>query len=221
MPKPQQHTDYYEVLQISRHADMETIHRVYRLMAARFHPDNPKTGDAERFLLLTRAYQALSDPPRRVQYDAALLSHEIEPLPVFQLRDFVDGIEGEINRRLGVLSLLYHHRRINEGRPGVSVLDLEKRMAFPREYLHFTLWYLRSKGFVRLEENSDYALTAEGVDYVEANSSTNRIIRELLTEGSRAGVEKPGVEDGNAVGIRTEAKAGERLYTLQSADCAA
>ena len=221
MPKPQQGADYYEVLQISRHADMETIHRVYRLMAARFHPDNPRTGDAERFLLLTRAYQALSDPARRVQYDAALLSHEIEPLPVFQLRDFVDGIEGEINRRLGVLSLLYHHRRINEGRPGVSVLDLEKRMAFPREYLNFTLWYLRSKGFVRLEENSDYALTAEGVDYVEANSSTNRIIRELLTEGSQAGVENPAAEDGNAVEIRTEAKTGERLYTFPSADCAA
>ena len=31
--------DYYEVLQISRKADIETIHRVYRMMATRFHPD--------------------------------------------------------------------------------------------------------------------------------------------------------------------------------------
>src|SRR5690349_7912822 len=42
-------TDYYEILQISRHADAETIHRVYRIMASRFHPDNPKTGDVEKF----------------------------------------------------------------------------------------------------------------------------------------------------------------------------
>ena len=32
--------DYYEFLQISPHADTETIHRVYRYLAARFHPDN-------------------------------------------------------------------------------------------------------------------------------------------------------------------------------------
>src|SRR6266545_4769258 len=94
-------TDYYELMQISRNADMETIHRVYHIMAARFHPDNPRTGDSERFLLLTRAYQILSEPARRLQYDAALLSHDAEPLPVFQLKDFVDGVDGEINRRLG------------------------------------------------------------------------------------------------------------------------
>ena len=55
-------SDYYEVLQISRNADVETIHRVYRIMAARFHPDNPRTGDTETFLVLRRAYQVLGDP---------------------------------------------------------------------------------------------------------------------------------------------------------------
>ena len=32
--------DYYEVLQISPNADPDTVHRVYRLLAQRFHPDN-------------------------------------------------------------------------------------------------------------------------------------------------------------------------------------
>jgi hypothetical protein len=68
------------------------------------------------------------------------------------------------------------------------VLELEKRMAFPREYLNFTLWYLRSKSYITvMEDNSDYGLTALGVDYVEARSSTNKVIRELLTAGSAAG----------------------------------
>ena len=67
-PKPPSIADYYEVLQISRNADPETIHRVYRIMVARFHPDNPRTGDPERFRLLRRAYHVLSDPgsPRAV-----------------------------------------------------------------------------------------------------------------------------------------------------------
>ena len=185
-------SDYYEVMQISRHADTETIHRVYRIMAARFHPDNPKTGNLERFLALRQANQVLSDPEQRAKYDADRLIHEAAPLVIFELKDFVDGIEGEINRRLGVLSLLYHRRRMHDSGAGLSVLELEKRMSFPREYLDFTLWYLKAKGYIVMEENSDYGLTAVGVDYVESHSCTNRLIRELLTLG-------PG-----AAGARTE-----------------
>lgn len=179
--------DYYDVLQISRGAELETIHRVYRIMALRFHPDNAKTGNLERFLLLKRAYQVLSDPQQRAAYDAAHRKSDTQPLPHFESKDFVYGVEGEVNRRLGVLSLLYHKRRMGEGKTGMSVLDLENRMAFPREYFTFTLWYLRSKNYIMRQENSDYALTAEGVDYVEAHSMSNRVIRQLLTSGCEEG----------------------------------
>jgi len=180
-----QNADYYETLQVSPNADPETIHRVYRIMAARFHPDNPTTGSLERFLLLREAYQTLSDPELRAEYDSSRPNWQTETMPVFWQKSFVDGIEGETNRRLGVLSLLYQRRRVNESKPGVSVMELERRMAFPREYLNFTLWYLRSKGYVAiLEDNSDYALTSTGVDYVESGSNTNRVIRELLTAGT-------------------------------------
>jgi hypothetical protein len=184
-PTPPPITDYYEVLQVSRNADPETIHRVYRIMVARFHPDNPRTGDAERFQLLRRAYHVLSDAVRRADYDRTFLWAETHTLPIFEMKEFVDGIEGEKNRRLGILSLLYHRRRLNEEQPGVSVLDLEHRMGFPREYLTFTLWYLKSKNFVRCEDNSDYGVTVEGVDYLEANSLQNTIIRELLEAGTK------------------------------------
>jgi curved DNA-binding protein CbpA len=172
--------DYYEVLQINRNADMETVQRVYRFMAARFHPDNRKSGDAERFLLLRQAYEVLSDQERREQYDAQSASADSEPLDIFELRDFIDGTEGELNRRLGVLSVLYHRRRRNEARPYLSLLDLERRMALPREYLDFTLWYLRAKGYVQAEDNSDFSLTAAGMDYLESASSHNQMARELM-----------------------------------------
>ena len=180
--------DHYDVLQISPDADMETIHRVYRIMASRFHPDNQVTGDIERFLLLTEAHKVLSDPERRRQYDGSIGLAAPGALPIFGMKVFLDGVEGENNRRLGVLSLLYHRRRLNDSQPGVSLLELERRMAFPREYLVFTVWYLRAKGYISvMEENSDYALTALGVDYVEAHASTNPVIRELLTAGSGSG----------------------------------
>src|SRR5262249_1995970 len=136
--------DYYEILQISPKADVQTIHRVFRMMAARFHPDNPETGDVEEFLRLKKAYSILSNPDRRLEYERLRDSKERGPLPVFELKDFVTDADAEANRRLGLLSTLYNQRRMDPEHPGVSMLDIEARMGFPREHLMFTLWYLRA-----------------------------------------------------------------------------
>jgi hypothetical protein len=176
-------TDYYEVLQINVKADQETIHRVFRLMAMRFHPDNLETGNIETFLRLKRAYEVLSNPEQRALYDARRDGERAGPMQVFELRDFVEGVQGEVNRRLGVLCLLYNRRRTDPDHPGISLLDLEQRMGFPREYLSFTMWYLRTKNFVTAADNSDYALTAEGADYVEANATESEPLAKLLGSG--------------------------------------
>jgi len=182
-PSAAKDADYYEVLQINPKAEMDTVHRVYRLMAMRFHPDNPETGNLETFLLMKRAYETLSDHERRALYDASREGAEAGPLPIFELRDFVDGVQGEVNRRLGVLCLLYNRRRTDPDHPGISLLDLENRMGFPREYLTFTMWYLRTKSLVTLADNSDYALTAEGADYVETNATEIEPLSKLITGG--------------------------------------
>jgi hypothetical protein len=90
-----------------------------------------------------------------------------------------------MNRRLGVLSLLYNRRRTSPDRPGVSLLDLEKRMGIPREYLEFTTWYLKNKDFIVVADNSDLTLTVLGVDFVESSCSKNPILQKLLDCGPR------------------------------------
>jgi hypothetical protein len=57
-------------------------------------------------------------------------------------------------------------------------------MGFPREYLTFTMWYLRCKEFVTMADNSDFVLTASGVDHVEANAGESDIVAKLLKAGS-------------------------------------
>ena len=64
------HADYYEVLQVSDSAEPETINRVYRIFAQRYHPDNQETGNEARFREITEAYHVLSNPETRAQYDA-------------------------------------------------------------------------------------------------------------------------------------------------------
>src|SRR6185295_1190024 len=62
--------DYYEVLQVSDTAEPETINRVYRIFAQRYHPDNRETGNEARFREITEAYQVLSNSEKRASYDA-------------------------------------------------------------------------------------------------------------------------------------------------------
>src|SRR5260221_622877 len=85
--------DYYEVLQISPRAELETIKRVFKLLAVRVHPDNPTTGDAEQFRKLKEAYETLSDPSRREVYDLALEEQSHGPLPVFEMSDISEWVE--------------------------------------------------------------------------------------------------------------------------------
>jgi hypothetical protein len=59
--------------------------------------------------------------------------------------EFLDGIEGETNHRLGIVALLYNKRKTSPHSPGISLLDLERQMGIPREYLDFRTWYLKNK----------------------------------------------------------------------------
>jgi molecular chaperone DnaJ len=63
--------DYYEILGVSRDASSEEIKRAYRTLARTHHPDvSHNKSDAEhRFKEINEAYEVLSDPGKRAQYD--------------------------------------------------------------------------------------------------------------------------------------------------------
>jgi len=100
--------------------------------------------------------------------------------------DFMDGIQGELNRRVALLSLLYSRRRMSPDAPEVSLAEAEERMGFPRDYLDFTIWYLKNKKYITKGDNSDLTLTALGVDFVELNRSKIPILNRLLESGTGA-----------------------------------
>jgi curved DNA-binding protein CbpA len=183
--------NYYEVLQLSPNAAQLVITKVYRLLAAYYHPDNKQTGDEEKFKLVLKAYEVLSDPARRSKYNLEYLGQSAGPGNAgvsadkkpgwFQTRDvlkgklanYENGYSGpesngsERGLRKLMLLALYDMRRNNPRNPEVSLLVLSELLGCPIEGLEFSNWYLREKGLIQISESADFSITVAGVDYVE------------------------------------------------------
>ena len=67
--------DYYELLEVSQNASDEVIARAYKVLAKKYHPDmnpeNPAEAE-EKFKKVTEAYEILSDPDKKREYDSKL-----------------------------------------------------------------------------------------------------------------------------------------------------
>jgi curved DNA-binding protein CbpA len=186
-----QAVDYYEVLQISANADPDTIHRVYRLLAQRFHPDNAQTGNEEKFRALTEAYQVLSDPVRRAQYDVV---HQRQRQERWKLvssgAESEHDFEVEQRVRLAVLEVLYTRRRTEPTDPGLTPLDLETLLGRAREHLEFTIWYLNQKKWITRTDSSALVITADGAEFLETHY-TQHLQRKRLTAAPASAAAAP------------------------------
>jgi curved DNA-binding protein CbpA len=166
--------DYYEVLQVSSSAEPETISRVFRMLAQRYHPDNQQTGNEERFRTILEAHTILSDPEKRARYDVA---HQQQRTDRWRLvasgAQTENDFEMEQVVRLTLLEALYTKRRLEPTNPGIFYREFEALTGRPREHLEFTLWYLSQKNFVRQDDKSRLLLTVEGAEYLEESYRTN------------------------------------------------
>jgi len=172
--------DYYEVLQVSVNAEPDTIHRIYRLLAQRFHPDNNETGNSEKFHQVHEAYTVLSNPESRASYDVRYHQQRQDRWRLVSTGAKADNdFEIEQLGRLTVLEALYTRRRMEPDTPTLLTSDLEALTGRPREHLAFTIWYLAQKKFVTKDDQARLLITADGVEYLEENYKANLQRRRL------------------------------------------
>ena len=159
--------DYYEALQISPNADQETVHRVYRVQAQRFHPDNRETGDAERFRIISDAYQTLSDPQKRSDYDG---QHRVRHQPrqtQFDTSAPTAALHDEHRKRHEILTVLYKKRLATPDQPYLGLRELIDLVGMQREQLEFSLWYLKEGGYLLRSDSARHSITLKGVELIE------------------------------------------------------
>ena len=156
--------DYYEILQLSPNATAETVERVFRILAKRYHPDNHETGSATQFAELRTAYEALSDPVSRAAYDVKYEENRALTWKIFKQEDAGDARADDRRLFHGLLSVLYIERRRNPYAGGLGVVTLERMLGCPRENLEFPLWYLKQRGWIERLESGYLAISADGID---------------------------------------------------------
>jgi len=81
LPGPASGKDYYEILGVRRDASQEEIKKAYRKLVRQYHPDaNPGNKEAEeKFKLINEAYEVLSDPQKKAQYDQFGFAGDVPP----------------------------------------------------------------------------------------------------------------------------------------------
>lgn len=174
--------DHYEVLQLSQSADKEALERIFRLLAKRYHPDNPESGNEERFREVHDAYEILTDPARRAGYDVLYDKHKSMQWQVFDQSAAPGGHAEDQRIFSGILSLLYAARRKDPEYGGVGALDLERKLGVPREHLEFPIWYLKKSGWAETLQSGQLAITVAGINELVTRETTSPVHR-MLTEG--------------------------------------
>ena len=159
--------DYYELLQLSSNADTDTIERVFRHLAKKFHPDNKESGDIDRFHLIVEAHRTLSNPESRAGYDVKYQDYWNHKWKLASEASNGTAFGDDRENRESILSMLYVQRRRDMKKPGLGDYEVARLLCIPLELVEFHMWYLKAKGWVERLDTGYLAITALGVDQVE------------------------------------------------------
>jgi len=157
--------DHYAILGVDPGADNETIQIAYAKMIEKYGPEGD--ADPEKLEIASTAYETLSDPELRKEFDKIKGVSRDNGRPMFAGVEFFDILGQQVGLRGALLSVLYDRRRTNTSNPALSMRQLERMLDADVEALNFALWYLKQRGFVAPDDKSSLQITATGMDYLE------------------------------------------------------
>lgn len=176
--------DYYAILQVDPDCEARILEIAYHYFAKMYHPDNGETADEARFLEVVEAYRLLRDPKKRQEYNALHARH-VGTQNGSSLKGQQFGLDektalNDAEVQNSILQSLYRRRREHPASAGIVGWLLQEKLGVSEENFEFHVWYLKSKGFVDINEEGKLTITVSGVDEIISQSRMKEAERLLL-----------------------------------------
>ncbi|ELS02987.1 DnaJ-class molecular chaperone with C-terminal Zn finger domain [Xenococcus sp. PCC 7305] len=115
---------YYQVLQVHSQATQQEIKQSYRRLAKLFHPDTQtSSANNQKIIELNKAYEVLSNPKNRRQYD-------------YEMQSGMNGqFISDTQERTAQATRQYHHYRRTKGSEGLSYQEWMQKVYHPSDRL--------------------------------------------------------------------------------------
>lgn len=175
--------DHYAILDVDYKADSEAIQNAYSKLAQKYHPDNPESGDEEKLEAVNLAYEVLSDPGLKADFDKIKGINQDVSVK-FTGVAFFGALGREAALRAAILCVLYDRRRLKPFSPSISMRIMESMMEAASEELSFALWYLKQRNLVNSDDKSALQITVDGMDYLESSKPLPELILPFIKPSS-------------------------------------
>ncbi len=172
--------DHYEVLGIDPKADSDSVQRAYTKLAQKYHPGNLDTGDQEKFEAVNLAFEILSDPILRPEFDRVKGVPDDAGPPKFSGMDFFTNLGRGTGLRTALLCVLYDRRRNKPFTPSLSMRQIENIVEGTPAELTFVLWFLKQRTFIASDDKSSLQITVVGMDFLEANPPDPKLVMPFI-----------------------------------------
>lgn len=183
--------DHYSILGVDSGAGTEVIERAYARLLEKYGPENIDTRDDEKLVVIQTAYETLSDPERRKEFDSQKGFAGNTGRPKFTGVDFFNELGREVGLRAALLCVLYDRRRSQPFTPSLSMRHIESILEAPVGALNFALWYLKQRGYVGNDDKSSLLITVDGMDFLEAHPPAAETVMPFIKPDAISGRQLP------------------------------
>lgn len=146
--------NYYDILEINKNASPEIIEKAYKILVKKYHPDlqepNLKIKYEEKTKKINEAYEILSDPEKRNNYDLFLKNNEISKEEYNKLYNENIVLKNEINflkNNYHQLQNNYSHFNNNSTKDNNKNINDEINKAVNKAYYDAYIQDLKNRGY--------------------------------------------------------------------------
>lgn len=161
--------DHYKLLGIDPKASPDVIQMAYNALKNLYDTQTGTEPNLQKLEEINLALEVLMDPVSRKMFDSVRGGDDDREIS-FSGMDFFNSLQHERDRRMTMLCVLYDVRRQNPRVPLITMRQFEKIVNMTEEQIQLSLWYVKTLGFVAVDDKSKMQITAQGMDFLSANA---------------------------------------------------